>query len=213
MLPYVKTERAIRLGKPAWASRKHSKKKNYKTKSQNLNNINYETVQGLLMHSRFQSITAWDGWQSLQSYCSSPDSETQEDGHQGWSQHASNGWRPHRPCLSSRRLGNPNGHALALDDAGLLRLFRHPLACLCSALVCSLWDERWPGTRSRRPTWKPHYLRQVHHQFHSGILFLPGDTAHNWLRHHVPQWWLSKCNRPPCHTNAPRPHARGFYHR
>lgn len=58
MLPYVKTERAIRLGKPAWASRKHSKKKNYKTKSQNLNNINYETVQGLLMHSRFQSITA-----------------------------------------------------------------------------------------------------------------------------------------------------------
>ena len=54
-------------------------------------NINYETVKGLLMHSRFQSIIAWDGWQSLQSYCSSPESETPEDGYEGWSQHASRG--------------------------------------------------------------------------------------------------------------------------
>ena len=115
-----------------------------------------------------------------------------------------------RSCISSRCLWNPNGHALVLDDSGFLRLFCYPLSCLCNTLVCSSWDEWWPVTRSWCPTWKPHYLCQVHHQFHSGIPFLPGDTAHHWLGHHVPQRWLSKCSRPPCHTNAPRPHARGF---
>ena len=130
------------------------------------------------------------------------------------------GWLPRmvtarfrRSCVSLRRLGNPNVHVGALDNAGFLRLFCYPLACLCSTLVCSSWGQWWPGTGSWCPTWKPHYLCQVHHQFHSGIHLLPGDTAHNWLRHHVPQWWRSKCNHPPCHTNAPRPHARGFYHK
>lgn len=147
---------------------------------------------------------------------SSPDSETQEDGHQGWSQHASNGWRPHRPCLSWDAWGTPN---VDMRWRWMMLVFSASFVIhwlvFCSALVAFLATEMNGdlGLDHDAPPENHTICVKYITSFTAAFSFSLETQLTIGLRHHVPQWWLSKCNRPPCHTNAPRPHARGFYHR